>query len=1006
LYLETEERWKMFHADRKFDFHATQNEASTRHFFRSPTKMIYKAPVRSVRLNDGNLSSAPQDIQHQFVEHWKAVMREDDRRPPNRAERRRFVRILQKRLTTEDRDTLEADVTGVELQSSIDTMAPNKTPGPDGFPACFYQTAPAIFGEILSIVMNYQLNRGELLKCQRTSEVVLLFKKNDRADPGNYRPISLMPVEIKILCRALTHRLAPIMPRLVLPTQKGFVQGRRLHDHVVHMLDLQHHCSVHDQEGYAAFLDFAKAYDRVNWEYMFETLEEFGFGPKFLAWIRLLYHHPIVHLRVNGQQSTPIYPNRGVKQGDPISSLLFVLTLEPLNQLLQNNETYGVLLPHGEFTSQLLFADDTTLLAGSVADLQEQLTLVQQYCSMSGAKLNLGKTEILTLNAKQDVPIHPDLTFSPSGKPIRYLGILVGHNLPANYQVDRLTESLYNTFRMWGCRARTLRGRRLLVQSVILPILWHFTAVIVVPPKTLDAWQSIVNRFIQNRVTEPSKRSMSLLQAAHQYDKELGWKVPHLRSIISYQRLRRLQLLLTANRDGDDFWATLVDGMFRAATEPYYRPSQHDYLHFRPNPRTAPERLARVAPLWRDAWNHWLHLPTNKRCQSPPTIGQLIMAPVWIQQNPLFHIRVHVNREPTSLLYTFVGSNSCRPWYDMMAEAGLHCLGDFLTPQRTWPDYDEFNSIVLRSTLRVHYAGPVPFTLLPLYRRLTVIARCIYEHVGHHWGAPVDHGARHLSLPFVARQGDTYTSIHEWTPKQMKQICLNPPAPTRTHPVASNNRTTPEAISLYLKRFHTATKSLSPLQSDLWFRIIYQVLPVGSKFYHLQLINPDCILCAYPECLSVETMEHALQSCPAVLSVWSVLEPPWQQFGLDLQWSNIMNFDKLQTLDAWNHAKPTLLLLWTSLVGGTLRRLWLHRNKVKYQDGAAPHVSSMVELILLAWTSQVRRHLQDPSIDHTDLAQFQTILHQLGQHPNFHGFWSKYPNHFSVNPLTKCATLK
>ncbi|KAF0728936.1 hypothetical protein AaE_009412 [Aphanomyces astaci] len=379
IYVETEDLWKLYYSDLKFDVHAGKNERSTAHFFRPPTKLLYKTPVRSVNQRDGTVSTDPDAIQREFVDHWTRVMRDDDPAPPKRAARRRLLRVLQKRLTAEDRDALEEDITGSELQRSIETMAPHRTPGPDGFSACFYQVAPAVFGEILSIVFNYQLNRGILLKCQRTSEVVLLFKKNDRADPGNYRPISLMPVEVKILCRALSHRLSSLLPRLVLPAQKGFVHGQRLHDHTVFMLDLQHTCTVRNQEGYAAFLDFAKAYDRVSWTYLFDTLDTFGFGPKFIAWIRLLYTNPLVHLRINGIKSTPTHPNRGVKQGDPLSSLLFVLSLEPLNQLLHNHEEYGIELTMDHTATTLMFADDTTLLAGRIAHLQAQLELVSQF---------------------------------------------------------------------------------------------------------------------------------------------------------------------------------------------------------------------------------------------------------------------------------------------------------------------------------------------------------------------------------------------------------------------------------------------------------------------------------------------------------------------------------------------------------------------------------------------------------------------------------------------------
>jgi hypothetical protein len=119
--------------------------------------------------------------------------------------------------------------------------------------------------------------------------VVLLFKKGDRADPGNYRPIALMPVEVKVLSRVLTNRLRPFMDCLVHPDQKGFIPGRSIHHQVLLVRDLQNLVSFRGDEGLAVFLDFAKAYDRVNREYLFRVIEKQGFGSHFLAWIRLLY---------------------------------------------------------------------------------------------------------------------------------------------------------------------------------------------------------------------------------------------------------------------------------------------------------------------------------------------------------------------------------------------------------------------------------------------------------------------------------------------------------------------------------------------------------------------------------------------------------------------------------------------------------------------------------------------------------------------------------------------
>ncbi|KAH9147104.1 hypothetical protein AeRB84_009203, partial [Aphanomyces euteiches] len=169
-------------------------------------------------------------------------------------------------------------------------MRKNKSPGLDGWPAAFFQTAPEKFAAILVIVYEYQRKtHGLLLPHQRKSSITLLYKKGERADPGNYRPIALMPVEVKILSRVLARRLSSVAHILVHPTQSGFIKGRSMNDHIHLIQALQHRATRTNEEWYATFLDFAKAYDMVRWSFLFEVLERMNIGPEFRDWVQLLY---------------------------------------------------------------------------------------------------------------------------------------------------------------------------------------------------------------------------------------------------------------------------------------------------------------------------------------------------------------------------------------------------------------------------------------------------------------------------------------------------------------------------------------------------------------------------------------------------------------------------------------------------------------------------------------------------------------------------------------------
>ncbi|KAF0767913.1 hypothetical protein AaE_002824, partial [Aphanomyces astaci] len=188
--------------DEQFDLHANKSETGSSFFFRKPQTM--RVPITTATVGTNTVTD-PAAVASIFTEHWKAIMTAPSReQAPNRATRRAALRYLDKRLSDEHRTELDRPLEAAELCAALKTMNPAKSPGPDGFSAGFFQVAPTTFSEILLLVFEYQrLHRRRLLHHQRRSAVVLLHKKGDRGDPGTYRPIALMAVEVKVLSRAL-----------------------------------------------------------------------------------------------------------------------------------------------------------------------------------------------------------------------------------------------------------------------------------------------------------------------------------------------------------------------------------------------------------------------------------------------------------------------------------------------------------------------------------------------------------------------------------------------------------------------------------------------------------------------------------------------------------------------------------------------------------------------------------------------------------------------------------
>jgi hypothetical protein len=481
------------------------------------------------------------------------------------------------------------------------------------------------------------------------------------------------------------------------------------------------------------------------------------------------------------------------------------------------------------------------------------------------------------------------------------------------------------------------------------------------------------------------------MQAAHQYNKVIGWKTPHLPSIINIQRITRMQHLVNAERSIDGQWSCIAHKMFQKVTAPYFRPFWYDFLHYKPNIRHSNNTMKQLTPIWVDVWTHWNKLPPDKLFSVQPTIQQLLMMPIWRQKYPVLCLPFHPQQPRRALIYCF---KQYRQWYEHVVRCGFHCLADFLTARNTWPTADEFDTIVTTYTRQVEYDGPIPYSLRPLYSRLTRLAGQVYTFSGETINSPVNRTAA-FALPFNVTYNNKKVHFMYWAPKSIQHVCFNPPMPTRNHPLMTISRPDVDSIKVYIDKFKAIMKTLLPLHSDIWTRVIYCTLPVGYRFYHMQLLHPNSMSCAYPTCSAVETIQHALRYCTKINTIWKIHQGPWSEFGQCFEWENIINVD-LQVVHHWLHIKPVLYRLWAMLTGGTLRCIWLHRNKSKYEAHNDPHTSSMVECTILNWSSQIRRWLMHPATTADERTQANNILHRLGCHSNYRPLWTKYALQFSV----------
>jgi hypothetical protein len=271
---------------------------------------------------------------------------------------------------------MERPVTLYECKQAIQRLGLAKAAGPDGLPAEFYRSFEEVVIKDLHNTLQEAHTLGVLPRSMREGDIVLLYKKGDSRDPRNYRPITLLQVDYKILAKILVARMKKVVNNFVSKEQLGFVP-KRLIGEATHLLKLvQAYLEEEGRDGLLLALDWEKAFDRVSWEYYHLALEALQFGPVFRGWARLLSNPdalPIRRIKANGGRSNPFSIHCGVPQGCPLSPLAFLVVAEALTRLIQRDATIKGIEINRANIKISQFADDTQIFAETYEDITKAL---------------------------------------------------------------------------------------------------------------------------------------------------------------------------------------------------------------------------------------------------------------------------------------------------------------------------------------------------------------------------------------------------------------------------------------------------------------------------------------------------------------------------------------------------------------------------------------------------------------------------------------------------------
>ena len=302
-------------------------------------------------------------------------------------------------LNVEEQESLEKDLTFEELKDALTSFADNKSPGEDGFTKEFYEAFFDLLWKDLLNSYNDAFNKGSLSVSQKRGTITLIPKGDENlSDLKNWRPISLLNIDYKILSKVLAKRMEQHLPKLIHSDQTGFVNGRYIGQNIRLLSDIMEFSESKNFQGILLFVDFEKAFDTLEWSFISKTLEVFNFGNKFKKWFTVLYNG-VQSSVVNGGFMTNYFEiTRGVRQGCPLSPSLFILAVELLAlKIRQNKNCEGIYLPNNQEVKISQFADDTTIITNNTDSLKSHLQTIEWFGTVSGLKLNKKKTKAMWL---------------------------------------------------------------------------------------------------------------------------------------------------------------------------------------------------------------------------------------------------------------------------------------------------------------------------------------------------------------------------------------------------------------------------------------------------------------------------------------------------------------------------------------------------------------------------------------------------------------------------------
>ena len=490
-------------------------EKPTKHFFNQwSDKQSADSPSTKLK-KDGKHYESKEEAREDLKNHFAKIFKSHEDQKTDSIEN--FLgelqdcdEVLSRKLTQEEKDQLEKEVTEEELKEVLKHTEKGKTPGPDGVEKIFLTRFWSKIGVIITDAINIFISRNELNAFLDRGIIKVIKKSGTTGEEyKNWRPITLLSQIYKIFSGTVALRLKPLLGKLISGCQKAYTNTANIGEIVLDTIEQIAISKFEQNPGIILLVDFSRAFDSISHSYIYETFSFLNFGNHFIGMIKTMLNKRSCNLMVDGYLTSSFKIERGVPQGDTASPYIFIIVLEILLLKLKNDPGIMKLniLPHDNPADNIdfnidplaVFADDLTLLMKETEDnLVRVRDIFKNFAKVSGLEINEDKTVIIRIGTRLE-----DLT--PTTNKVRFkyttsfklLGFNIDNKLETlNSNFVLKAKKITKLIAMWRKYNFSTIGNLIISKTFLVSQLSYMLSVLECPPELLSKMQKSIDNFI------------------------------------------------------------------------------------------------------------------------------------------------------------------------------------------------------------------------------------------------------------------------------------------------------------------------------------------------------------------------------------------------------------------------------------------------------------------------------------------------------------------------------